>query len=203
MAERRERLGRAGEAMLPTGSGPPCVDPTVPGPCKGGQVEGVIFADVDVGTVRPRRPVARRKRGRTPFSVSRPIAASKTEQRNVALAARGKRVWAVWEQGGRLRMVRSRDGGRRWSKPWSPARQPGRQWWPDLDVGADGRVWLVWQQDDRVVHASSRDGRRFGAPRPLDASGEAPQWRPSIAALEGGWRLRGLGRRARPRGRRA
>ena len=186
-AERRERLGRAGEAMLPTGDGPACVDPTVPGPCKGGQVEGVIHADVEVGAVRARRPVARRRRGRTPFSASRPIAPSRTVQRNVAVAARGRRVWAVWEQAGRLRMARSANGARTWSKPWSPARRSARrQWFPDIDVGGDGRVWLAWQQGARVVYSTSRDGRRFGPARPVDGSADVPQWRPAITAVRGG-----------------
>jgi hypothetical protein len=184
-AERREALGRAGEAMLPTGSGPACVDPSVPGPCKGGQVEGVVFADVEVGTVRRRRPVARRRRGRSPFSVNRPISPSKAVQRNVALAARGRRAWAVWEERGRLRMARSVDAGRRWSKAWRPVPGAREQWWPDLDVGPDGRVWLAWQEGERVRYATSRGGRRFGAPREI-AAGDAPQWRPAIAALRGG-----------------
>jgi predicted amidohydrolase len=194
MPDRRERLGRAGEAMLPTGGGPACVDPTVPGPCRGGQVEGVIFADVEVGEARPRKPVARRRRGRTPFSVSRAIAPSKAPQRNVALAARGRRAWAAWEQGRWIRMARSADGGRTWSRPWRPVRRPaGHQWLPDLDVGRDGRVWLVWQDDSSGAErayfsVSDRRGRRFGAPRAIDGGGDpaAPQWRPAVAALAGG-----------------
>jgi predicted amidohydrolase len=186
MAARRARLGRAGEAMLPTGSGPECVEPNVPGPCKGGQVEGVLAQDIEVAVKRRHRPVARRKRGRTPFTVSRPIAPSKVPQRNVALSARRGSVWAAWEQGRWIRMARSRDGGRTWSRPWRPVTRPaGHQWLPDLDVGADGRVWLAWQQDDRVLVSQSR-GRRFSAPQPIDASVEAPQRRPSIAALPGG-----------------
>jgi hypothetical protein len=190
MAERRARLGRAGEAMLPTGGGPACVNPNMPGPCKGGQVEGVLAQDVEVGAVRRHRPVKRRKRGRTPFTVSRPIAPSRTPQRNVAVAARGGRVWAAWEQGRWIRMAASRDGGRTWSRPYRPVARPaGHQWLPDLDVGPDGRVWLTWQDDssggERAYYAVG-DGRRFPAPVPLDATGDAPQWRPSVAALAGG-----------------
>src|SRR5690606_9508241 len=48
-AARRARLARAGEAMLPVGDGPPCPDPRVAGPCRGGQVEDVLRADLHVG----------------------------------------------------------------------------------------------------------------------------------------------------------
>ena len=58
---RRRRLGLAGRTLLPLGDGPACPDPRVAGPCRNGQVEGVIRADVDV----PRRPAYRPRARRT------------------------------------------------------------------------------------------------------------------------------------------
>jgi hypothetical protein len=108
----------------------------------------------------------------------------------VTLAARGRRAWAAWEQGGRIRLAASRDGGRTWSRPLAPVRTArGRQWWPSLAAGRDGRLWLAWQDGTpgrmRARYATSRDGRRWSRPVALDRAGDR-QWRPSVAALPGG-----------------
>jgi len=50
MAERRRRLGEAGEKLAP-GSGEECPDPAVPGPCEDGHTEGVLWRDVVVNRV--------------------------------------------------------------------------------------------------------------------------------------------------------
>ncbi len=196
IATRRARLRRAAQALLPVGGGPPCPSPRVPGPCKGGQVESMLWRDVEVAR-RPRyRPRRRAKLGATPFTVNRPLAPSRSSQRNVSLAARGSKAWAAFEQrrGGRARivLVRSRDGGRTWSAPLSPAGgRPGRarEWWPSVAAGPGGRVWVAWQDDGtgvpRAYVAVSRDGGRSFAPaRAIDASPPpgVAQWRPSIAA---------------------
>src|SRR5258705_4468429 len=47
MAAWRERLGRAGEAMLPASS-VACPSADVAGPCKSGEGAGVVWADVHV-----------------------------------------------------------------------------------------------------------------------------------------------------------
>lgn len=180
-AERRARLAAAGRALLP--GGPPCPDPGVPGPCVGGQVEGVAFADVQVDRERRHRRQPRRRAVR-PFTSNRPVAPAARAQRNVALAARGASVWAAFEErrGGRWRAVvaRSTDHGARWS---APVALPGRgdQWWPAVAAGPGREVWAAWQEGDRVRVALSRDGgRRFGGP--LTAPGAARQWRPGIVA---------------------
>ena len=188
IAQRRRALGEAGEKMLP-GSAVACPDPAEAGACEGGQVEDVIHADVRIGP-RRLRPVARRKRGRTPFTAARPLLASRAPQSNVALAARGNRVWAAFQEGRRVVVARSDDGGKRWRRMRAP-RVAARQWWPALAAGPDGRVWLAWCDDStgtfRAYYATAR-GRRFGRARPLDASGppDAAQFKPTIAATPDG-----------------
>lgn len=197
-AERRTRLAAAGEMMLPRDSSPPCADPRMAGPCRGGQVEDVIFADVQVAQPRLWRPreVRRRRGDRSPFSVNRPLARSRAVQRNVALAARGRRVWAAFEErrGDRDQVVlaRSGDEGRRFARPVRPSGRPdgnADEWWPSVAVGPDGTVWLAWQDTSsgtwRVYYARSTDGgRSFGAPVAADPSPAAGvrQLKPAIAA---------------------
>jgi predicted amidohydrolase len=180
---RRRRLGEAGERLLPTG--PPCPTPDEAGPCRGGQVEGVIFDDLEVGDPRAYRRARLRRRGRTPFSRSRALSRSRVAQRNVALAARGRRVYAVFEEsrpGGdgrrdQVYLVSSRDAGQRWRRRVRPTGRPSgaaTEWWPALAVTADGTVWVVWQDDSsgtpRIYFARSRDGMRFSPPAPVDAT---------------------------------
>ncbi|WP_205697370.1 hypothetical protein [Conexibacter sp. SYSU D00693] len=179
MAERRARLGVAGEALLPGG------------PRAGAMVEDVVAVDVRVGETPERRRVVPRRRGVGPFSDNRLLAPSARPQRNVALAARGRRAYAAFEERGpggrwRVRVARSADEGARWRAPvgvGDPAL--GDQWWPALAAGPGREVWLAWQQRDRVLVARSVDGgRRFGAPAPIDATvpSDVHQWHPSIAA---------------------
>ena len=194
MAERRRRLREAGEKLEP-GSGVECPDPAKPGPCEDGHTEGVLWRDIVVN----RTPAYRRYRGkrvRTRFSASRPLARSRRAQRNVAVAARGRHVVAAYEErrGARdqVYVVRSRDGGRRWSTPIHATGRPrGRtdEWWPAVAVERRGRVTLAWVDAssgrERVYYSrSSNHGRRFGPPRPLDASAPATaaQWKPALAA---------------------
>lgn len=197
--ERRQRLGEAGLKMLPD-SPVQCPDPARPGPCRGGQPEGVVWADVSLGTPRW-RPVRVRRRGGSPFTTARPIALTRRPQRNITLAASGGTVFAAWEERVKGReqifFARSRDAGRSWSRPRRPTgRRPGAasEWWPALAAGPDGRLWLAWQDDSangipRVYYASSTDAGRTWT-RPLPASPDAPpdasQWRPSIASSESG-----------------
>jgi predicted amidohydrolase len=191
-AARRTQLGTAGEAMLPSGT-MPCADPLLAGPCRGGQVEDVVAADVQVGaTSRPRRPRFAR-RGPAPFDAARPLAAPGKRQRNVALAASGSTVLAAFEQADRVLVTRSRDGGARWSEPVAVARGgSGPQWWPSVSTGSDGTVWVAWQDGGRVrvAHtaagaAKRADTLRFGAPVAAPGAGGL-QWRPSIAATAAG-----------------
>ncbi len=195
-SERRRRLGAAGLAALPLGTGPACPAVTTLGPCRGGQPEGVLWQDVDVARAPRYRPRPRRKRRSTPFSVNRPLAPSGRPQRNVALAARGSTAWAAFEEriGGRdrLRVTRSSDGGRTWARPIAVGPAGGNQRWPSVAAGPDGRVWLAWQSDatgvPRIRAAVSDDGGRSFRPAwPQGAAGPAVrQWRPSIAAGERG-----------------
>ncbi len=188
-ADRRRRLGQAGEAMGPT-SPVLCADPQLAGPCRGGQVEDVIAADVQIGQARrkARRPRPRRA-GRPPFTAARPIAASRRPQRNAALASAGPTVIAAFEESGRVLVARSRDGGGHWAEP-VPVFRGGtaEQWWPSVSIGPDGTVWVAWQDGSRVrtvrtrPHgATRRAGLRFGAPAAVE-DGHGRQWRPSIAA---------------------
>ncbi len=190
MAARRERLGKAGEAMLPAGA--PCPDPRKAGPCRGGQVEDVVFADVQVDAPRGHRRQPLR-RAVPPFTRNRPIAPSEYPQRNASLAGRGRTVVAAFEErrGERdvVLVARSPTNGANWHAPIRPAPGTANQWWPSLSVGSDGVWWLAWQDDSsgtwRVYYARSRDaGRRWSAPVAVDAQApaKAGQWRPSIAA---------------------
>lgn len=193
VAQRRERLGAAGDRLGPAETNPPCPTPAARGVCRGGQVEDVIFADVNVKRRPKLRRVARRKLGRTPFSVNRPLAGARTAQRNVALASRGRLVVAAFEQrapggGDRVLVARSADRGRTWGRPVELGE--GRQaWWPAVAIGPDGSVWAAWSDDraggQRVRVARSADGgRTFGREFAADAAAGngVRQLRPAIAA---------------------
>jgi predicted amidohydrolase len=183
-AARRERLGKAGEALLP--AGPACPDASKPGPCRNGQVEGVIFADVQVGEKRTYRR-QRARRAVKPFTRSKPVAAADAVQRNVALAAYGASVIAAFEQDGKVLVTRSGDHGARWSRPVRMGRGTAAQELPSVAAGAGGNAWVAWQQDGSVLVSRSADGgRRWGAPAPADRSGKASQSKPSIAATTRG-----------------
>jgi predicted amidohydrolase len=178
--ERRRLLGAAGEALLP--GGPPCPAARRPGPCAGGQAESVLWADVRVGELPPYRRVrAPRARRGARFTRAVALRPGRAEQRNVALAARGRRVWAAWEErrgdADIVFVAASRDGGRRFGRP--VALGPG--WWPALSAGPDGRLWVAWEHADRVLTASSADGgRTFSAPTAM--AGAAAQHKPAVAA---------------------
>jgi hypothetical protein len=196
-AARRRRLGEAGRKLSP-GSGVRCPDPAVPGPCEDGHVEGVLWRDVTVGRTRPYRRF-RRRRARTRFTRSRAVRRGRRPQRNAAVAIRGNRGVIAYEERRRGRdqvlLVRTRNGGRTWSRPVRPTGRPRGatdEWWPAVAVGARGRVSVAWVDRssgrERVYHARSRSsGRRFGPPRPIDpaAPGGTAQWRPALAAGRG------------------
>jgi len=210
IAERRHRLGLAGQAAGPS-SAVACASPRVAGPCRGGQVEDVVWRDVEVARSPRRGPAVRRRRARTPFSVNRPISPSSRPQRNVALAARGRHVWAAFEERVRGRdqvyLVRSADGGRHWGARTRPTgRRTGRanEWWPSVAAGPGGRVWVAWGDDSsgtmRVYLSASRDGgRSFGAPIAIGrrAPRGAAQWKPQVAAIGDGALVEWIDERAR------
>jgi hypothetical protein len=184
MAERRKRLGEAGEKLAP-GSGEECPDPAQPGPCEDGHTEGVLWRDIVVNR-KPRYERYDGKLAQTPFSRSRPLARSRHEQRNATVAAKGRRVVAAYEERDRVFVVTSADGGRTWSAPIRPAKSKRDQWWPAVALGVKGRVTLVWVERERVLFARSDDGgRTFGSPSPIDRSGEGAQWKPALAQGRG------------------
>ena len=180
IVQRRLALGRAGEALLPNGSGPECPAADQAGPCRGGQVESVIWHDVEVGRAPRLRKLRLQRRGRAPFAANRPLARARAAQRDVALAANGRRVWAVFEQAGHLRLARSDDAGRRWKR----ARDLGSGDWPAISAGGPRELWLAYDRGDRVQVAHSTDGGRTF--RRFAPAGDAPQRRPSIAARGAG-----------------
>ena len=145
----------------------------------GGGVESVLWRDVEVGTPALRRARIARG-GRAPFGVNRPVTRADAVQRDVALAARGDRAWAVFEEGGRLRLARSSDGARH----WAGARDLGPGEWPSLAAASGRELWLAYQTripPTRVRVARSTDGgRTFKAVGTV--AGGAAQWKPSIAA---------------------
>lgn len=191
---RRRRLADAGRKLAP-GSGVPCPDASRPGPCENGHVEGVLWRDVEIARDPPRR----RFRGsvrRTRFSPSRGAAPSRHRQRNAAVSLRGRHGVLAFEErrAGRdvIRLVRTRDGGRTWSRPVDPTRAVRDAWWPAVAQGPGGRVTVAWVDHGtgrpRVLFARSGDGgRTFAPPVPIDASPAAgvAQWRPALAAGPG------------------
>jgi predicted amidohydrolase len=196
IAERRRRLGLAGERMLP-GSGVECDDPTRAGPCENGQVEQVLSADLRVDRHPARRPYRGPVRG-TRFTRNRPVRAARHPQRNVALAAHRRLVVAAYEQrrGPRSRVVvtRSRNGGRSFTRRAARPGQGPRQWTPDVAVSG-GRVTAAWVEARRGIQrvriaVSRNGGRSFGRANevPPAPNGEGPrrQWEPAVAALEDG-----------------
>lgn len=187
--DRRRALGEAGEKLLPRDSSPACPKADEAGPCRGGQVEATIFADVEVD----RRPALRRKkarkRGRTPFSVNRPIAPSRHPQRNVALASRGQTVLAAYEERrddrDRVMLARSTDGAKTWRRATQLSQDAaGEARWPSVTIGPGGEAWVTWQAGERVLVAFAPDGRRFGTA--VSPAGAARQRKPSIAATGAG-----------------
>ncbi len=187
IAERRKRLGEAGEKLAP-GSGETCPDPAQPGPCEDGHTEGVLWRDIVVNR-KPRHRSYRGELAQTPFSRSRPLWRSRRPQRNVAVAARGRQVVAAYEERrsghDRVFVVRSRNGGRTWSNPTSAAASNADQWWPSVALGGKGRVTVAWVEDERVVFARSTTYRGLGRPAPIDPSQEAAQWKPALAQGKG------------------
>ena len=184
MAERRRRLGEAGEMLAPD-SGEECPDPARPGPCEDGHTEGVLWRDVVVNRTRGYERYDG-KLARTPFSRSQPLARSGNEQRNAAVAQRGRRVAAAYEDRDRVFVVTSRDGGRTWSRAMRASKSKQDQWWPAVALGKRGRATLAWVEEERVLFARSTDnGRSFGPPSPIDPSGQGAQWKPTLAQGRG------------------
>lgn len=201
IAERRRTLGEIGAKLLPS-SDVPCPTPAARGVCRGGQVEDVIFADVDVLREPRLQRRARRKLGRTPFSVNRPLAPARGRQRNVALAARGRLVVAAFEQGDEIVVARSQNGGRSFRR----TARLGEGWWPAVAVGPRGQVWVAFSRGERAAAgdeaavngaapvgdpflgthrvrvARSPDGGRTFSPDVAAAGGTGAQLRPAIAA---------------------
>jgi predicted amidohydrolase len=192
--ERREALGRAGEALLP-GSGVECADPARRGPCENGQVEQVLFADIRLNPAPRPRPY-RGPVADTRFSASRPLAGSRHEQRNVDLASDGRRVVAAFEElhrgRGRVQVARSEDGGGTFeTRSLRAGRQRGSQQWNPAVAVVGSRVICAWTQvrraEQRVHLALSRDGgHSFGRTVAVPPLGEEPgkhtQWTPELAA---------------------
>lgn len=188
MADRRKRLGEAGEKLAP-GSGEQCADPAVPGPCEDGHSEGVLFRDVVVN----RRPRYKRYRGKvekTKFSPSKPIAPSKNPQRNVALSTYDGVTEAAYEErrGGRdvVFVTHTHDRGKTWSEPVRVSKSKADQWWPAVALGPKDRLTVAWVEKDRIYFARSSDGgHSFGTPKRLDESSDAAQWKPALARGKG------------------
>lgn len=201
-AERRQRLGEGGEKTLP-GSGVGCPDPAEAGPCENGQVEDVIFTDIEVkGKSSRHRYRAPRSDG--PFSRNRPLTRGKREQRNVDLAGQGKRVFAAFEERrrgrSRVAVALSIDGGRTFKRLASPAGGRGsgagarararnaEQWNPSVAISSRC-VFAAWTEarsgKQRVRVAVSNDGRRFGKPVTIppasDSDSPHTQWLPELA----------------------
>jgi predicted amidohydrolase len=187
IAQRRARLGKIGEQLLPAEGNPACPTPAARGICRGGQVEDVIYADVEVARAPKVQRAKRRKLGRTPFSVNRPLAPSARAQRNVALAASGRFVVAAFEErvGARdvVKVATSRDGGRTWRRPRTVGKGEHR-WWPAVAIGPQREVWLAWS-DDRTGEQrvyTARGGALAGTPADDSVARGVQQMRPALAA---------------------
>jgi predicted amidohydrolase len=189
-AARRKRLAAAGAALAP-GSGVACADPAVAAPCENGHVEGVFRRDIEVN-VNPRFKRYRGPVRSTPLSRARPVTKSRSAQRNAALAMSGRRAVLAWEEGDRVFVARSANGGRSWSRALAVAPlHGGKQQWPAVALAASGRVTVAWSDTrtgtPRVMYARSRGAKGFTAARALDSSAPttAAQWKPSLAAGRG------------------
>ncbi|MFL5844825.1 MAG: hypothetical protein ACJ762_09040 [Solirubrobacteraceae bacterium] len=191
IAQRRDRLGALGDKTLAVEGNEACATPATRGACRGGQVEDVIYADVQVGRHPKVARAKRRKLGPTPFAVNRPLAASARVQRNVALASRGARVVAVFEQrtaeGDRVYIARSANRGRSWGRP-RPLGRGAHRWWPNVSIGPDGDAWIAWSDDrsgtQRVYVAHGKD--RVGKAVDASPGKGVQQLRPAIAATTRG-----------------
>ena len=188
MAERRKRLGEAGEKLAPN-SGEQCPDPAQPGPCEDGHTEGVLWRDIVVNR-KPRFERYDGKLAKTRLSASKPLARSRRPQRNAAVAMRGREAVAAYEERrgehDQVFVVRSMDGGSTWSNPMRISEADADQWWPAVAVGTKGRVTVAWAQQEQVVFARSTDhGRSFGSVSQIDSTGEGAQWKPALAQGSG------------------
>src|SRR5207248_2426009 len=135
-----------------------CPDPSRAGPCENGHVEGVLWRDVRLDP-RPRRHPYRGKLvDAAPFGRSRPVDPSENDQRNAAIALRGRRGVLAFEEHRRghdqVLLARTGDGGRTWSRPVRPTgRRAGAvdEQWPAVALGAHGRVTVAWNDDSSGV----------------------------------------------------
>lgn len=89
-------------------------------------------------------------------------------------------IWVTWYTGGvtedrdnYVLLVRSRDGGKTWSKPLFALDQPGepRQYDPSIWYAPDGKLYLFWAQ--RPGHAGAADLWMICTANPND---EKPVW---------------------------
>ena len=191
MAERRRRLGEAGEKLAP-GSGEACPDPADAGALRGRPHRG--------------RPVARHRR--EPQAALQALRREAGADAVLAVAAAGtlaQALSATWPSPRAAATswpptrsaaapatgsscVRSRDGGRTWSEPERrPARSSADEWWPAVAVGAEG------QRHRRVgrgrARASSRGRRNHGRSfRPAVADRRLGRRRPVEARARAGQR---------------
>ena len=188
---RRARLRREGRRLLPRDDVARVPDPYDRRAVRGGQVEGVIWHDVEVDRRPAHRPAARQGRARAPFARNVAVARSPRTQRNVSLAtialANGgppsPPAGGVRGGGAAHGLPRATPGDLVRSAPVRQERPSG------------GRAGRRPRRAALAGLAGGRRGRRRYASAPRATAGTwsdpaavadagAPQWKPSVAAGE-------------------
>lgn len=198
LAARRSALAADGVKLRP-GSGVPCGGPLVVGACENGYREGVVWADVDVPTSATTGPPDPTRLLPPAFGAA--VRASGTEatpvvQRAPRIAARGRHVYVVWQQGEgadtSIYLAASHDGGQTYGTPIAVSDNlPGEvsELNPAIAVRG-GRVYVVWQEfatpgdDDagRIKMARfTAKTNKVGFDVRVDDQDGAGKWMPSIA----------------------
>ncbi len=195
LAERRAILADAGRFLRP-GSGVPCADELVVGPCENGYREAVVWADVDPDAPRAVDPTRAAPPRFEPSVRVNPPEASPVRQEAPVVAAKGSRVVVAWhEWAGPLPSVKlavSADGGATFGAPVAVSgRIPGTVAELHPAIAVRGReVAVVWQEyvdgldDDRGRIMFARfdvRGRPRGLPMRVDDHDDSGKWLPSLA----------------------
>jgi len=203
LLERRAILAAAGENLLP-GSGVACEGPTDFGACENGYRESVLSRDIEIPDAQTAPAREPDQLVPTDFDPARFVDPSGGgEQREPAVAARGGRVFIVWQDSrnglDNVYLGVSANGGRAFSVERVSDNSPGSvaELRPDIALSRDGEsLFVVWQefclggQDDcgRIKLARfDGGGNKLGDDLRVDSGGDGSgKWNAAVAVSRRG-----------------